>query len=75
MTGLIPQSFIDDLLHRTDIVEVIDKRVPLKKRGNNYTACCPFHREKKRLHSALIKIANSITALAVEQVAMPLASL
>ena len=46
MTGLIPQSFIDDLLHRTDIVEVIDKRVPLKKRGNNYTACCPFHQEK-----------------------------
>ena len=46
MAGLIPQSFIDDLLHRTDIVEVIDKRVPLKKRGNNYTACCPFHQEK-----------------------------
>lgn len=46
MAGLIPQSFIDDLLHRTDIVEVIDKRVPLKKRGNNYTACCPFHNEK-----------------------------
>ena len=46
MAGLIPQSFIDDLLHRTDIVEVIDKRVPLKKQGNNYTACCPFHEEK-----------------------------
>ena len=46
MAGLIPQSFIDDLLHRTDIVEVIDKRVPLKKQGNNYTACCPFHQEK-----------------------------
>lgn len=46
MAGLIPQSFIDDLLHRTDIVETIDKRVPLKKQGNNYTACCPFHQEK-----------------------------
>ena len=46
MAGLIPQAFIDDLLHRTDIVEVIDKRVPLKKQGNNYTACCPFHQEK-----------------------------
>ena len=46
MAGLIPQSFIDDLLNRTDIVEVIDKRVSLKKQGNNYTACCPFHQEK-----------------------------
>ena len=46
MAGLIPQAFIDDLLHRTDIVEVIDKRVALKKQGNNFTACCPFHQEK-----------------------------
>jgi DNA primase len=46
MAGLIPQAFIDDLLHRTDIVEVIDKRVSLKKTGQNYTACCPFHQEK-----------------------------
>lgn len=46
MAGLIPQSFIDDLLHRTDIVEIIDKRVTLKKQGNNFTACCPFHQEK-----------------------------
>jgi len=46
MAGLIPQSFIDDLLHRTDIVEIIDKRVALKKQGHNYTACCPFHQEK-----------------------------
>jgi len=46
MAGLIPQSFIDDLLHRVDIVEVIDKRVNLKKAGKNYTACCPFHNEK-----------------------------
>ena len=46
MAGLIPQTFIDDLLNRTDIVEVIDKRVILKKAGKNYTACCPFHQEK-----------------------------
>ena len=46
MAGLIPQTFIDDLLNRTDIVEVIDKRVALKKTGKNYTACCPFHQEK-----------------------------
>ncbi|MEJ2060485.1 MAG: DNA primase [Gammaproteobacteria bacterium] len=42
----IPQSFIDDLLARVDIVEVIDARVPLKKSGHEYKACCPFHNEK-----------------------------
>ena len=42
----IPQSFIDELLYRTDIVEVIDQRVKLKKAGKNYSACCPFHEEK-----------------------------
>lgn len=46
MSGLIPQPFIDDLLQRTDLVELIDGYVPLKKRGNSYTACCPFHNEK-----------------------------
>ncbi|KTC65361.1 DNA primase (plasmid) [Legionella adelaidensis] len=46
MTGLIPQPFIDDLLSRTDIVELIDSYVPLKKRGNSHLACCPFHNEK-----------------------------
>ena len=46
MSGRIPQSFIDDLLARTDIVAVIDERVPLRKAGRNYTACCPFHNEK-----------------------------
>lgn len=46
MAGLIPQNFIDELLDRIDIVEVIDRRVPLKKSGRNYTACCPFHDEK-----------------------------
>lgn len=42
----IPQSFIDDLLDRLDIVEVVDQRVKLKKAGKNYSACCPFHEEK-----------------------------
>ena len=43
---MIPRAFIDDLLARTDIVEVIDSYVPLRKAGKNYTACCPFHEEK-----------------------------
>ena len=43
---MIPQPFIDDLLNRLDIVEVVDKRVKLKKNGKNYSACCPFHTEK-----------------------------
>jgi DNA primase len=46
MAGSIPQNFIDDLLERIDIVDVIDSRVKLKKTGKNYSACCPFHDEK-----------------------------
>ncbi|MGB4075548.1 DNA primase [Pseudomonas sp.] len=46
MAGLIPQSFIDDLLNRTDIVDVVASRIQLKKAGKNYSACCPFHKEK-----------------------------
>ena len=46
MVGRIPQSFIDEVLNRTDIVEVIDTRVPLKKAGREFKACCPFHDEK-----------------------------
>ncbi|TLX59731.1 DNA primase [Stutzerimonas nosocomialis] len=46
MAGLIPQSFIDDLLNRSDIVEVVGSRIQLKKAGKNYTARCPFHNEK-----------------------------
>jgi DNA primase len=42
----IPQKFIDDLLDRVDIVEIIDRRVKLKKTGKNFSACCPFHDEK-----------------------------
>ena len=46
MAGLIPQPFINDLLQRVDIVDVIDARVSLKKAGKNFKACCPFHEEK-----------------------------
>ena len=46
MAGRIPQTFIDDLLDRVDIVDVINGRVQLKKAGKNYKACCPFHEEK-----------------------------
>ena len=46
MNGRIPQSFIDDLVGRTDIVELIGARVPLKKSGREFKACCPFHDEK-----------------------------
>ncbi len=46
MAGRIPKDFIDDLIARTDIVELVDSRVKLKKAGKNYQACCPFHSEK-----------------------------
>lgn len=46
MAGRIPRQFIDDLLARADIVDIVDTRVPLKKAGKNYQACCPFHNEK-----------------------------
>ncbi len=43
---MIPSEFIDELLAKTDIVDIIDESVPLKKGGANYMACCPFHKEK-----------------------------
>src|SRR5689334_5175179 len=43
---MIPQAFIQDLLHRVDIVDVVDRHVRLKRAGANYVACCPFHSEK-----------------------------
>ena len=46
MRGRIPGEFIDELLARLDVVEVIDRRVPLKKAGKDFKACCPFHNEK-----------------------------
>lgn len=44
--GRIPQAFIDELIARADIAEIIGTRVPLKKSGREYKACCPFHGEK-----------------------------
>lgn len=46
MAGLIPSVFIDDLLTRVDVVDLIDSYLPLKKTGSNYVARCPFHTEK-----------------------------
>lgn len=43
---MIPKSFIQDLLNRLDIVDVIERYLPLKKAGANFVACCPFHNEK-----------------------------
>ena len=43
---MIPEEFIQELLNRVDVVDVVDKSVPLKKAGANYSACCPFHNEK-----------------------------
>lgn len=55
MSGLIPQPFIDDVLQRTDLVELIDGYVPLKKRGNSHSACCPFHNEKSPSFNVVAK--------------------
>jgi DNA primase len=46
MAGLIPQNFIDDLLARIDIIDIVDSFVPLRKAGRNHQALCPFHDEK-----------------------------
>lgn len=46
MAGRIPEDFIESLLERTDIVDVISNRVPLQRAGREYKACCPFHDEK-----------------------------
>ena len=46
MAGRIPQSFINDLIDRLDIVDVVGSRVTLKKTGKNYSGLCPFHDEK-----------------------------
>ena len=46
MAGKIPESFIQDLLARTDLVDLIDARIPLKRSGSNYVCRCPFHNEK-----------------------------
>ena len=46
MTGRIPQEFLDQLLSRVDLVEIVNSRTPLRRAGREFTACCPFHAEK-----------------------------
>ena len=46
MSGRIPHEFIEQVLARVDVVDIINQRVPLKKAGAEYKACCPFHSEK-----------------------------
>ena len=46
MAGKIPSTFINDLISRVDIVDVVDRRVPLTRKGREFMACCPFHEEK-----------------------------
>ncbi|MGC1181561.1 DNA primase [Legionella sp.] len=55
MSGLIPQPFIDELLQRTDLVELVDSYVPLKTRGTSHIACCPFHNEKSPSFNVVAK--------------------
>ena len=55
MTFLIPQTFIDELLLRVDLVEFIDSYLPLKKHGASYLACCPFHSEKTPSFNVIAK--------------------
>jgi DNA primase len=69
----IPQDFIDNLLERTDIVDVIDSYVKLKRRGRSYTACCPFHEEKTPSFSVTPE-KHFIIVLAAALVAPPLTS-
>ncbi len=53
--GLIPRTFLDELLNQTDIVAFIDSYVPLKKQGNSFVACCPFHQEKNPSFNVIAK--------------------
>lgn len=46
MAGKIPQSFIDDLLARINVLDIVESRVKLKRTGKNYSGLCPFHKEK-----------------------------
>lgn len=46
MAGRIPQEFLDQLLSRVDLVEIVNSRTPLRRAGREFMACCPFHAEK-----------------------------
>ena len=68
MAGRIPQYFIDELIARADIVELIGSRVPLKKAGKEFKACCPFHGEKTPSFTSC-PTSSSITASAAARTA------
>ena len=56
MAGLIPQQFIDDLLTRIDIIDVIENYISLRKAGKNHQARCPFHEEKTPSFKAVLSL-------------------
>lgn len=67
---MIPESFIQELLHRVDIVDLIDASVPLRKAGANYAACCPFHNEKTPSFSPSVRRNSFTTASAAHGTAI-----
>jgi len=66
----IPQHTIDQILDRTDIVDVIGQFVKLKKTGRTYSGCCPFHQEKSPSFTSIV-INSIFTVLAVRPTVMP----
>ena len=72
MAGRIPQEFINDLLDRVDVSEVIGARVELKRAGKEFKGLCPFHGEDALFH--VVPEKGSTTALAVACTARPLPS-
>jgi len=80
MAGRIPQEFLDQLLVRADLVEIIHTRVPLRRAGREFTACCPFNLRlaahftpKKRRPSQSVLTSSFTTASAAALMVMPLA--
>jgi DNA primase len=71
---MIPESFIQELINRVDIIDVIDKSVPLKKAGANYSACCPFHNEKSPSFLLSVQVSSFIIALVAVRMAQQLDS-
>jgi DNA primase len=71
---VIPESFVQELLARIDIVDVVERYVPLRKAGANYFACCPFHSARRPHPSRSVRPSSSITASAAARTAAPSAS-
>jgi DNA primase len=66
----IPQSFVQELIARADVVEIVGSYVQLKKGGANFMGLCPFHSEKSP-RSRSVRQSSSTTALVAEKPAMP----